>query len=99
MLLLDEADVFLGARSDEGLIRNELVSIFLTKLEYYQGILFLTTNRFSAIDHTFQSRVDLFLPYYDLDSTQRRQVGSTSSNTLELRSLWLAKATWTVCAS
>lgn len=26
MLLLDEADVFLGARSDEGLIRNELVS-------------------------------------------------------------------------
>ncbi|KAK0747335.1 hypothetical protein B0T21DRAFT_446256 [Apiosordaria backusii] len=74
MLLLDEADVFLGARSDEGLIRNELVSIFLTKLEYYQGILFLTTNRFSAIDHAFQSRVDLFLPYYDLDSTQRRQV-------------------------
>ncbi|KAK0667893.1 P-loop containing nucleoside triphosphate hydrolase protein [Cercophora samala] len=74
MLLLDEADVFLGARSDEGLVRNELVSIFLTKLEYYQGILFLTTNRFSAIDHAFQSRVDLFLPYYDLDSTQRRQV-------------------------
>ncbi|KAK4661167.1 uncharacterized protein QC763_704660 [Podospora pseudopauciseta] len=48
--------------------------IFLTKLEYYQGILFLTTNRFSAIDHNFQSRVDWFLPYYDLDSTQRRQV-------------------------
>jgi hypothetical protein len=26
MLLLDEADVFLGARTNEGLARNELVS-------------------------------------------------------------------------
>ncbi|KAK3985238.1 hypothetical protein QBC44DRAFT_353165 [Cladorrhinum sp. PSN332] len=74
MLLLDEADVFLSERSDEGLERNELVSIFLTKLEYYQGILFLTTNRFSSIDHAFQSRVDLFLPYYDLDGPSRKQV-------------------------
>jgi hypothetical protein len=48
--------------------------VFLTKLEYYQGILFLTTNRFSSIDHAFQSRVDLFLPYHDLSSTARKQV-------------------------
>jgi hypothetical protein len=26
MLLIDEADVFLGTRSDDGLVRNELVS-------------------------------------------------------------------------
>ncbi|KAL7953250.1 P-loop containing nucleoside triphosphate hydrolase protein [Trichoderma compactum] len=58
MLLLDEAD---------------LVSIFLTKLEYYQGILFLTTNRASSLDHAFQSRVDLCLPYSDLTTTARRQ--------------------------
>ncbi|KAI0132615.1 hypothetical protein BJ170DRAFT_255061 [Xylariales sp. AK1849] len=74
MLLLDEADVFLGARTNESLARNELVSIFLTKLEYYQGILFLTTNRISSIDHAFQSRVDLFLPYRDLTIEARRQV-------------------------
>lgn len=74
MLLLDEADVFLGERTSESLARNELVSIFLTKLEYYQGILFLTTNRISSIDHAFQSRVDLFLPYHDLTSQARRQV-------------------------
>ncbi|KAI9172657.1 ATPase family AAA domain-containing protein [Paramyrothecium foliicola] len=74
MLLLDEADVFLGERTNESLARNELVSIFLTKLEYYQGILFLTTNRISSIDHAFQSRVDLFLPYHDLTSEARRQV-------------------------
>ncbi|KAH7127593.1 P-loop containing nucleoside triphosphate hydrolase protein [Dactylonectria macrodidyma] len=74
MLLLDEADVFLGERTNESLARNELVSIFLTKLEYYQGILFLTTNRISSIDHAFQSRVDLFLPYRNLTSEARRQV-------------------------
>jgi hypothetical protein len=50
------------------------VIVFLTKLEYYQGILFLTTNRISSIDHAFQSRVDLFLPYHDLTSEARRQV-------------------------
>lgn len=49
-------------------------SVFLTKLEYYQGILFLTTNRFSRIDYAFQSRVDLFLPYNDLDSSARKLV-------------------------
>jgi hypothetical protein len=74
MLLLDEADVFLGARKEDTLARNELVSIFLTKLEYYQGILFLTTNRAASLDHAFQSRVDLFLPYSDLTTEARRQV-------------------------
>ncbi|KAL7792063.1 P-loop containing nucleoside triphosphate hydrolase protein [Trichoderma ceciliae] len=72
MFLLDEADVFLSARKDDTLARNELVSIFLTKLEYYQGILFLTTNRASSLDHAFQSRVDLFLPYSDLTTDARR---------------------------
>ncbi|KAK3904186.1 P-loop containing nucleoside triphosphate hydrolase protein [Staphylotrichum tortipilum] len=74
MLLLDEADIFLGARLDDSLTRNELVSVFLTKLEYYQGILFLTTNRFSRIDYAFQSRIDLLLPYHDLDAAARKQV-------------------------
>ncbi|KAH9987836.1 hypothetical protein F4779DRAFT_611294 [Xylariaceae sp. FL0662B] len=74
MLLLDEADVFLGSRTSESLARNELVSIFLRMLEYYAGTLFLTTNRISSIDHAFQSRVDLFLPYHDLSPEARRQV-------------------------
>ncbi|KAL2123552.1 hypothetical protein VTJ04DRAFT_4007 [Mycothermus thermophilus] len=74
MLLLDEADVFLGARLEDSLQRNELVSVFLTKLEYYQGILFLTTNRFSRIDHAFQSRVDLLLAYKPLEAPARAQV-------------------------
>ena len=54
VLLLDEADVFLEARTSQDLHRNALVSIFLRLLEYFQGILFLTTNRVATfgIYHT-----------------------------------------------
>ncbi|KAF5722927.1 Fidgetin 1 [Fusarium mundagurra] len=74
MLLLDEADVFLGARTDSDLARNELIAVFLTKLEYYTGVCFLTTNRTASIDTAFQSRVDLFLPYKDLTFEARKKV-------------------------
>ncbi|KAF9776896.1 hypothetical protein IL306_004854 [Fusarium sp. DS 682] len=74
MLLLDEADVFLGARTDSDLARNELVAVFLTKLEYYTGVCFLTTNRTASIDTAFQSRVDLFLPFKDLTFDARKKV-------------------------
>lgn len=36
VLLLDEADVFMEARNSTDLMRNELVSIFLRMLEYYE---------------------------------------------------------------
>lgn len=36
VLLLDEADVFMEARNSTDLARNELVSIFLRMLEYYE---------------------------------------------------------------
>lgn len=36
VLLLDEADVFMEARNTTDLVRNELVSIFLRTLEYYE---------------------------------------------------------------
>jgi chromatin segregation and condensation protein Rec8/ScpA/Scc1 (kleisin family) len=36
VLLLDEADVFMEARSATDLQRNELVSIYLRMLEYYE---------------------------------------------------------------
>lgn len=36
--------------------------------------MFLTTNRASAIDKAFESRIDLVIPYEDLDVTARRSV-------------------------
>lgn len=76
VLLIDEADVFMETRHGTDLQRNELVSIFLRMLEYYQGILFLTSNRAEHIDPAFESRIDVSLRYPDLDKTSRRQIWS-----------------------
>jgi AAA+ superfamily predicted ATPase len=74
VLLLDEADVFLEQRTTHDLIRNALVSIFLRQLEYYQGILFLTTNRVSTFDEAFHSRIHISLYYQNLTAEAREQV-------------------------
>ena len=74
ILLLDEADVFLEQRSPDNLTRNGLVSVFLRKLEYCQGILFLTTNRVSQFDAAILSRIHLMLRYDDLTKHARTQV-------------------------
>jgi hypothetical protein len=61
VLLLDEAEVFLAKRNNEDLKRNAMVSVFLRVLEYYSGILFLTTNRVGTIDEAFKSRIHISL--------------------------------------
>ncbi|KAM0800054.1 P-loop containing nucleoside triphosphate hydrolase protein, partial [Usnea florida] len=66
LLLLDEADVFLSLRSQTDLRRNAVVSVFLRTLEYYSGILFLTTNRVGTLDPAFKSRIHLSLYYPNL---------------------------------
>ncbi|RFU80455.1 aaa family atpase [Trichoderma arundinaceum] len=73
ILLLDEADVFLAQRSPKNFIRNGLVAVFLRVLEYYAGILFLTTNRIGDFDEAFASRihVSLYYPPLDLKSTRK----------------------------
>jgi SpoVK/Ycf46/Vps4 family AAA+-type ATPase len=77
VLLLDECDVFLERRSSSDLHRNKLVSVFLRLLEYYQGVMFLTTNRASSFDPAFESRIDLTLHYPNLDVASRLSVWRT----------------------
>jgi AAA+ superfamily predicted ATPase len=74
VLLIDEADVFLERRSLHDLHRNAMVSVFLRVLEYYSGILFLTTNRVSTFDDAFKSRIHIPIRYTDLTVDSRRQI-------------------------
>ncbi|TKA45927.1 hypothetical protein B0A54_03612 [Friedmanniomyces endolithicus] len=74
VLLLDEADVFLEKREVHDIQRNALVSIFLRMLEYFQGILFLTTNRVDTFDEAFQSRIHLPLRYSELTPKAKKAV-------------------------
>lgn len=76
VLLIDEADVFMEQRgsTDSTLERNALVSVLLRVLEYYEGILILTTNRVLSFDVAVQSRIHLAVMFHDLDENQTRSV-------------------------
>ncbi|KAL3960026.1 hypothetical protein ACCO45_005143 [Purpureocillium lilacinum] len=74
VLLIDEADVFLERRSLHDLQRNGLVSIFLRTLEYYSGILFMTTNRVRTFDDAFKSRIHVPLKYGELPAESRAKI-------------------------
>ena len=77
LLLLDEADVFLQRRNTMSLDRNRLVAIFLRRLEYYDGIFFLTTNLAGDFDDAVLNRVHLHLKYQKLDCNARESVWKT----------------------
>ncbi|KAK8878892.1 P-loop containing nucleoside triphosphate hydrolase protein [Apiospora arundinis] len=74
VLLIDEADVFLERRSLHDLSRNALVAVFLRRLEYYTGILFLTTNRVASFDDAFKSRIHVPLQFPPLSEESRRAI-------------------------
>ncbi|KAI8947806.1 hypothetical protein F4801DRAFT_559359 [Xylaria longipes] len=74
IVLLDEADVYLERRSTNDLRRNSIVSIFLRAMDYFQGILFLTTNRVGHFDEAFISRIHVSIGYERLDEKARGQI-------------------------
>lgn len=74
VVLLDEADNFLERRGKNDLERNAMVSVFLKLLEYYEGVLFLTTNRVEEFDSAFYSRISMPIMYPELDEGVRFKV-------------------------
>ncbi|KAH9904445.1 P-loop containing nucleoside triphosphate hydrolase protein [Xylariomycetidae sp. FL2044] len=74
VLLVDEADIFLERRQNRDLARNGLVSAFLRRMEYFRGLLFLTTNRVGQIDDAFISRVHIAIGYEHLSSENRAKI-------------------------
>ncbi|KAG7053113.1 AAA family ATPase [Colletotrichum scovillei] len=74
VLLLDEADVFLEERTMADLQRNSLVSVFLRLLEYYEGILILTSNRVGTFDEAFKSRIQVAIHYDNLTKMSRKAI-------------------------
>ncbi|KAF9482979.1 P-loop containing nucleoside triphosphate hydrolase protein [Pholiota conissans] len=99
IVLIDEADVFLERRSLHDLERNAMVAVFLRHVEYYRGILFLTTNRVKAFDEAFLSRIHVALHFSDLNQASKEQVwkafikkmGSSASGITDTQITDLAK--------
>jgi SpoVK/Ycf46/Vps4 family AAA+-type ATPase len=83
VLQIDECEIIL-AQSGEDLERSAIVGSFLRLLDYYQGILFLTTNRADVLDHAVRSRVMLKLDYPDLDQQARTVIWKTMLDSADL---------------
>ena len=76
--------MFPTARTIQDLERNKLLyRFFLRILEYYEGVLFLTTNRIEDIDAVFESRIHMSLQYDELDATCRYHIWVTFLKTCE----------------
>jgi len=73
VMLIDEADVYIKRRNNN-IAMNAVVGVFLRVLEYFNGLLFLTTNRVDDIDEAIVSRCIALIKYYPPDSEARRRV-------------------------
>ncbi|KAM0721355.1 hypothetical protein Q7P37_002279 [Cladosporium fusiforme] len=74
LVLIDEADIYMEKRATNDLERNSLVATFLRALEYFEGMLFLTTNRVGAFDDAVVSRVHVKLWYPELKDADRQLI-------------------------
>jgi hypothetical protein len=68
--------------------------VFLRVLEYYEGIIFLTTNRVGVFDTAFKSRIHLAIRYPALSATSRRELWEIfiTSGSVENKPQWIDSA-------
>ena len=64
-------------------------TVFLRVLEYYTGILFLTTNRVGIFDNAFKSRIHLLLYFAPLEKETLATWRHNLRRTLQRRELFL----------
>jgi hypothetical protein len=73
VMLIDEADVYIKRREDD-MTMNAVVGVFLRVLEYFNGLLFLTTNRVDDIDEAIVSRCIALIRYHAPDRDGRIRI-------------------------
>ena len=83
IMLIDEADVYIKRR-DDNIAANAVVGVFLRVLEYFNGLLFLTTNRGDDIDEAIISRCIAMIKYYPPGSEDRRKIWQVMCEQFEL---------------
>lgn len=76
ILLLNEADQFLGSRtegtgSSADKMHNQMQNIFLEQIEKFEGILIATTNLLKNIDKAFSRRFNYKIEFKKPDKKQR----------------------------
>lgn len=83
VMLIDEADVYIKRRQDN-LTMNAVVGVFLRVLEYFNGLLFLTTNRVDDIDEAIISRCIALIKYHSPSADDRRKIWKVMAEQFKL---------------
>jgi hypothetical protein len=73
LLLVDEADVYIRKR-DTDINQNAIVGVFLRTLEYYNGIMFMTSNMAQSIDDAILSRATAHVEYSKPSKDEQRKI-------------------------
>ena len=79
VMLIDEADVYIKRR-DDNIAANAVVGVFLQVLEYFNGLLFLTTNRINDIDEAIVSRCIALIKYQPPELEDRKRIWGVMSD-------------------
>ena len=78
VLLLDEGDSLLTGRTDvrssNDRYANMETNYLLQRLEHYEGIILITSNATSRIDHAFRRRIDVVIEFSAPDAGQRQHL-------------------------
>ncbi|OSM08457.1 putative ATPase [Magnetofaba australis IT-1] len=83
VMLIDEADVYIKRR-DDNLAMNAVVGVFLRVLEYFNGLLFLTTNRTHDIDEAIISRCIAMIRYQAPSREERARIWAVMGEQFQL---------------
>lgn len=83
LLLLDEADVYVRSRGKD-IMQNAIVGIFLRLLEYYNGFLFMTTNRATTVDDAILSRCTAHVRYLLPNTNSIKKITGIQEELLEI---------------
>lgn len=79
VLLLDECDVFVAKRGSN-IQQNAIVAEFLRTLEYFRGLMFMTTNRPDDIDDAIISRCAAIIDYQVPNEKDRAAIWNVMAN-------------------
>lgn len=74
LLLIDEVDIYLEKRYTFDMNRNAVVGSFLRCMEYFNGLMFLTSNRIEEIDEAFHSRILYTIKYEKFNNNTSGQL-------------------------
>lgn len=84
VLLIDEADVYIRERGND-MEQNAVVAAFLRTLEYFHGLLFMTTNRIHDVDDAIASRCIATILYEIPDKENASRIWKVLAEEFKLR--------------